>query len=65
MSNDNVVSLAAPAEVSDPCADLLRTGARRLIQAAVATEFEVKWTPIIEQLGSRIGSRNKVWSVTY
>ena len=34
MSNDNVVSLAAPAEVSDPLTDLLRTGARRLIQAA-------------------------------
>ena len=40
MSNDNVISLAAPAEVSDPLTELLRNGARRLIQAAVAAEFE-------------------------
>ena len=40
MSNDNVVSLAAPAEVSDPLTELLRNGARRLIQTAVAAEFE-------------------------
>ena len=29
MSNDTVVSLAAPARVSDPLTELLRTGARR------------------------------------
>ena len=40
MSNDNVVSLAAPGELSDPLTDLLRSGARRLIEVAVATEFE-------------------------
>ena len=40
MGNDNVVSLAAPAEVSDPLTDLLRSGARRLVEAAVAAEFE-------------------------
>ena len=40
MSNDNVVSLAAPAQVSDPLTDLLRTGARRLVEAAVTAEFE-------------------------
>ena len=40
MSNDNVVSLATPAEVSDPLTDLLRNGARRLVEAAVAAEFE-------------------------
>ena len=39
MSNDNVVSLAAPASVSDPLTDLLRAGARRLIEAAVSAEF--------------------------
>ena len=39
MGNDNVVSLAAPAEVSDPLTDLLRAGARRLIEAAVSAEF--------------------------
>ena len=32
MSNDTVVSLAAPARVSDPLTELLRTGARRLIE---------------------------------
>ena len=40
MSNDTVVSLAAPARVSDPLTELLRTGARRLIEAAVSAEFE-------------------------
>ena len=32
MSNDNVVSLATPAEVSDPLTELLLSGARRLIE---------------------------------
>ena len=36
MGNDKVVSLAAPASVSDPLTDLLRAGARRLIEAAVS-----------------------------
>ena len=40
MSNDTVVSLAAPARVCDPLTELLRTGARRLIEAAVTAEFE-------------------------
>ena len=39
MGNDDVVSLAAPAAVSDPLTDLLRAGARRLIEAAVSAEF--------------------------
>ena len=40
MDNDNVVALAAPATLSDPLTDLLRAGARRLIEAAVSAEFE-------------------------
>ena len=40
MSNDKVVSLAGPARVSDPLTELLRTGARRLIETAVSAEFE-------------------------
>ena len=42
MSKDNVVSLAAPASgvLSDPLTDLLRLNARRLIEVAVAAEFE-------------------------
>ena len=40
MSNDNVVSLATPAGGWDPLTELLRTGARRLIEAAVSAEFE-------------------------
>ena len=40
MNNDTVVSLAAPARVCDPLTELLRTGARRLIEAAVSAEFE-------------------------
>ena len=39
MGNDNVVSLAAPVEVSDPLTELLRAGARQLIEAAVSAEF--------------------------
>ena len=40
MSNDTVVSLAAPARVLDPLTELLRSGVRRLIEAAVSAEFE-------------------------
>ena len=40
MSNDNLVSLAAPAKISDPLTELLRSGAWRLIEAAVSAEFE-------------------------
>ena len=40
MDKDNVVSLAAPGGISDPLTDLLRIGARRLIEAAVSSEFE-------------------------
>ena len=40
MGNDKVVSLAVPAVVEDALTELLRTGARRLIEAAVAAEFE-------------------------
>ena len=40
MSNDTVVSLAAPARVSDPLTELLRSGARRLIEAAATAKFE-------------------------
>ena len=40
MSNDNVVSLAKPARVSEPLSGFLRAGARRLIEAAVSAEFE-------------------------
>ena len=35
MSNDTVVSLAAPALVPDPLTELVRSGARRLVEAAV------------------------------
>ena len=40
MSNDTVASLAAPAPVPDPLTELLRSGARRLIEAAVRAELE-------------------------
>ena len=40
MDNDNVVELAAPASVSDPLTDLLRAGAKRLVEAAVQAEFD-------------------------
>ena len=40
MSDDKVVSLATPAGISDPLTDLLRSGARRSIEAAVSAEFD-------------------------
>ena len=40
MSNDTVVSLAAPALVPDPLTELVRSGARRLVEAAVRAELE-------------------------
>ena len=49
MSNDTVVSLAAPARVCDPLTDLLRTGARRLIEAAVSAEFEEYLSAFVQE----------------
>ena len=40
MSNDTVASLAAPALAPDPLTELLRSGARRLVEVAVRAEFE-------------------------
>ena len=49
MSNDIVVSLAAPAPISaPPLTELLCTGARRLIEAAVSAEFE-EYLPVFAQ----------------
>jgi len=39
MSKDNVVAFESPAGIDDPLSDLLRTGARRLIQQAVEAEL--------------------------
>ena len=49
MSNDTVVSLAAPARISDPLTELLRTGARRLIEAAVTAEFEEYLSAFVQE----------------
>ena len=49
MSNDTVASLAAPAQLSDPLTELLRTGARRLIEAAVSAELEVYLSALIDE----------------
>ena len=40
ISNDTGVSLVTPAPVSAPLTELLRSGARRLIEAEVSAEFE-------------------------
>ena len=40
VSNESLVSLAAPAGTTDPLTDLLRSGARRSIGAAVSAKFE-------------------------
>ena len=49
MSNDTVVSLAAPARVLDPLTELLRTGARRLVEAAVSVEFEEYLSAFVQE----------------
>ena len=49
MSNDTVVSLGAPARVSDPLTELLRTGAPRLIEAAVSAEFEEYLSAFVQE----------------
>ena len=49
MSNDTVVSLAAPARVSDPSTGLLRTGARRLVEAAVSAEFDEYLSAFVQE----------------
>ena len=49
MSNDTVVSLAAPAQVCDPLTALLRTGARRLVEAAVSAEFEEYLSAFVQE----------------
>ena len=49
MSNDTVVSLAAPARVWDPLTELLRSGARRLIEAAVSAEFEEYLSAFVQE----------------
>jgi len=41
MKDDNVVALAKPAEADDPLTELLRQGARHLIQQAVEAELSV------------------------
>ena len=49
MSNDTVVSLAAPARVLDPLTELLRSGVRRLIEAAVSAEFEEYLSAFVQE----------------
>ncbi len=39
MSKDNVISLQSPAGIEDPLTELLRTGAKRLIQQAIEAEL--------------------------
>ncbi len=51
MSKDNIVSLSAPAAgvAADPLTDLLRRNARRLVEVAVAAEFEVYLSAFSEE----------------
>ena len=43
------VSPAAPARVYDPLTELLRSGARRLIEAAVSAEFEEYLSAFVQE----------------
>ena len=49
MSNGSVVSPAAPTRVCDPLTELLRTGARRLVEAAVSAEFEKYLSAFVQE----------------
>ena len=39
MNEDSVVPLRQPDEIDDPLTEILRSGARRLVQQAVEAEF--------------------------
>ncbi len=61
MSKDNVVSLQSPAGVEDPLTELLRAGAKRLIQQAIEAEVSEllgQYRGQVDDQGRRVVVRN-------
>jgi len=61
MNKDNVVSLSSPEGIEDPLTELVRTGARRLIQQAIEAELAELLAGYAEQVddqGRRLVVRN-------
>ena len=61
MSKDNVVAFESPAGIDDPLSDLLRTGARRLIQQAIEAELDEllgQYADQMDEQGRRAVVRN-------
>jgi len=61
MSKDNVVALSSPEGVEDPLTELLRTGAKRLIQQAIEAELAemlAKYEGQVDEQGRRALVRN-------
>ncbi len=61
MSKDNVVALSSPEGVEDPLTELLRTGAKRLIQQAIEAELAellAKYEGQVDEQGRRMVVRN-------
>ncbi len=61
MTKDNVVSLSSPEGIADPLTELVRTGARRLIQQAIEAELAELLAGYAEQVddqGRRVVVRN-------
>ncbi len=55
MSKDNVVSLQSPAGIEDPLTELLRTGAKRLIQQAIEAEL----AELLAQYGEQVDDQGR------
>ena len=61
MSKDNVVAFRSPEGVEDPLTELLRTGAKRLIQQAIEAELSellVQYEDQVDERGRRVVVRN-------
>ena len=55
MSKDNVVSLQSPAGIEDPLTELLRAGAKRLIQQAIEAEL----SELLAQYGEQVDDQGR------
>ena len=61
MSKDNVVALSSPEGIEDPLTELLRTGAKRLIQQAIEAELAdllAQYAGQLDEQGRRAVVRN-------
>ena len=55
MSKDNVVAFQSPEGIEDPLTELLRTGAKRLIQQAIEAEL----AELLAQYGEQVDDQGR------